>query len=127
MLSSMTPTIISKDDDLFAVIGTPGGATIITSVFQSILNMIDFGMTAQEAVNARKFHSQWQPDIVLFEKGALDLRDLLGLRQRGHKIVTWPNFTYELGRLEIIRRLDDGRYEGAADWMRGLDDRAVGF
>ncbi len=127
MLSSMTPTIVSKDDDLFAVIGTPGGATIITSVFQSILNMIDFGMTAQEAVNARKFHSQWQPDIVLFEKGTLDLRDLSGLYQRGHKIVTWPNFTYELGRLEIIRRLDDGRYEGASDWMRGLDDRAVGF
>ena len=127
MLSSMTPTIISKNGDLFAIIGTPGGATIITSVFQSILNMIDFGMSAQEAVNARKFHSQWQPDIVLFEKGTPDIGDIVGLKRRGHRLVTWPHFKYELGRLEIIKRLDNGGFEGAADWTRGLDDRAVGF
>lgn len=127
MLSSMTPTIVTHDDALYLVLGTPGGATIITSVFQALLNMIDFGMSAQEAVNARKFHSQWQPDIVLLEKGAPDLFDLAGLKMRGHQLHYWPDFSYELGRLEVIRVMEDGRLEGAADWTRGHDDRAAGF
>lgn len=127
MLSSMTPTIVTRSGQLSMVLGTPGGATIITSVFQALLNMIDFGMTAQEAVNARKFHSQWQPDIVLMEKGMPDILDLIGLHMRGHKLHYWPDFTYELGRLEIIRVTEDGRLEGAADWTRGHDDRADGF
>ena len=63
MLSSMTPTIVEKDGELKAVLGTPGGATIITSVFQTLMNIIDFDMSAQQAVDARKSHSQWQPDV----------------------------------------------------------------
>ena len=131
MLSSMTPTILEKDGELFVVLGTPGGATIITSVFQALLNIIDFDMTAQEAVNARKFHHQWQPDKILFEKGTPDLGDLLSLKKRGHEFIMWPDFKYELGRLEIIKHDPDAspeqKYEGAADRTRGKDDMAVGF
>ncbi len=60
MLSSMTPSILEKDGKLFMVVGTPGGSTIITSVFQAILNVVDFGMTMQEAVAAPRFHHQWK-------------------------------------------------------------------
>jgi gamma-glutamyltranspeptidase/glutathione hydrolase len=127
MLSSMTPTIVEKDGQLKLVLGTPGGSTIITSVYQTLLNVIEFGMTAQQAVNARKFHSQWQPDIVLFEKGTPDVFDIIGLRARDHKLVMWPGFSYELGRVEAIMVHDDGRLEGAADFTRGIDDRAAGF
>lgn len=127
MLSSMTPTIIEKDGKLKLVLGTPGGSTIITTIYQTLLNIIDFNMTAQEAVNARKFHSQWQPDTIMFEKGTPDIFDIIGLRARGHKLMTWPYFGFELGRVEAILVHDDGRLEGAADFMRGLDDRAAGF
>lgn len=131
MLSSMTPTIVEKDRELFLVLGTPGGATIITSVFQALLNIIDFDMTAQQAVNARKFHHQWQPDKILFEKGTPDAFDVLNLTKRGHELIMWPDFKFELGRLEIIKHnlgaSSDRRYEGAADRTRGKDDRAIGF
>ena len=71
MLSSMTPTIIEKDNNLFMVLGTPGGSTIITSVFQTILNVIDFNMGMQEAVDSKKFHHQWLPDAIIIEKNTL--------------------------------------------------------
>ena len=64
MLSSMTPSILEKDGKLFMVVGTPGGSTIITSVFQAILNVVDFGMTIQEAVAVPRFHHQWLPDQI---------------------------------------------------------------
>ncbi len=70
MLSSMTPTIVEKGGKLFMVVGTPGGSTIITSVFQTILNVVEHGMSMQEAVNAKRFHSQWLPDQITAEKGA---------------------------------------------------------
>ena len=127
MLSSMTPTIVEKDGKLKAVLGTPGGATIITSVFQTLVNMIDFGMTAQQAVHARKSHSQWQPDVVMLEKGTMSLTNMRGLQNRGHQLYPWPYFKWSLGRVEAILRHEDGRLEGAADTSRGFDDRAVGF
>src|SRR5690606_38364644 len=71
MLSSMTPTILEKDNKLYLVVGTPGGTTIITSVFQTILNIVEFDMNMQEAVSAGRTHSQWLPDGILVEKGAL--------------------------------------------------------
>src|SRR5690606_1157956 len=64
MLSAMTPSIVEKDGKLFMVVGTPGGSTIITSVFQVILNVIDFGMDMQQAINAPRFHHQWKPDQI---------------------------------------------------------------
>ena len=127
MLSSMTPKIVTRDRQLQMVLGSPSGATIITSVFQAIINMIDFGMSAQEAVNARKSHSQWQPDLILLERGTPSILSYLGLVWRGHSLRLWPDFSYELGRLEVIRIHDDGRLEGAADFTRGEDDRASGF
>ena len=127
MLSSMTPTIIEKDGALKAVLGTPGGATIITSVFQMVMNLIDFEMNAQQAVHARKSHSQWQPDVVMLEKGTMSLTNMRGLQARGHQLYPWPHFKWSLGRVEAILRHEDGRLEGAADFSRGFDDRAVGY
>ena len=127
MLSSMTPTIVTKDGKLKAVLGTPGGATIITSVFQTLMNIIDFDMSAQQAVDARKSHSQWQPDVVMLEKGTMSLSNMRGLLARGHRLYPWPHFKWSLGRVEAILVGEDGRLEGAADTSRGFDDRAVGF
>lgn len=67
MLSSMTPTIVEKNGNLYMVVGTPGGSTIITSVFQTILNVYEHGMSMQQAVNAPRFHHQWLPDMVVLE------------------------------------------------------------
>src|SRR5690606_33029092 len=72
MLSAMTPTIIEEDGKLKMVVGTPGGSTIITSVFQTILNVLEFDMSAQESVSAARFHHQWQPDVIDVEEKAIN-------------------------------------------------------
>ncbi|MEM9897195.1 MAG: gamma-glutamyltransferase, partial [Bacteroidota bacterium] len=90
MLSSMTPTIVAQDDQLKMVIGTPGGSTIITAVFQTILNVIDHEMTMQEAVNAKKTHSQWLPDEVYIEENAIHESTLKRLEKMGHTIISVP-------------------------------------
>ena len=122
MLSSMTPTILEKNDSLFMVVGTPGGSTIITSVFQTILNVIEHGMTMQQAVNAYKFHHQWLPDHVLYEKNAIDSLTLEQLEAMGHVMVLRNG----LGRMDAILMLKDGYMEGAADYTRG-DNTSMGF
>ena len=86
MLSSMTPTIIEKDSKLYMVVGTPGGATIITSVFQAIINVIDFNMTMQDAVAARRFHSQWLPDVIYSEDGAFSSELQQKLTEKGYNL-----------------------------------------
>lgn len=121
MLSSMTPTIIEKNGKLFMVLGSPGGATIITSVFQSILNVVDFDMTMQEAVNAKRVHSQWLPDTIMFEKDALTEQVIKELSTMGHKMLSRGN----IGRVNAVKVLDNGKLEGGAD-PRG-DDLAAGF
>lgn len=121
MLSSMTPAILSKDGNLFMVVGTPGGSTIITSVFQTILNVVDFNMTMQAAVNAKKFHHQWLPDQVEVEDKALDSLTTEKLKAKGYKIVKRG----AIGRVDAILKTKWGYYQGGAD-PRG-DDKAVGW
>ncbi|KLT66184.1 gamma-glutamyltransferase [Pedobacter sp. BMA] len=121
MLSSMTPTIIEKDGKLFMVVGTPGGSTIITSVFQTIINVIDFDMGMQPAVAAKKFHHQWLPDEVYVEKDAIDSVAVEKLKAKGYKIV--PRGA--IGRVDAILKTKWGYYQGGAD-PRG-DDKAVGY
>ena len=71
MLSSMTPTILAKDGKLFMVTGSPGGRTIINTVLETIVDVVDFGMNAQEAIDAPRFHHQWLPDVIDYERFGL--------------------------------------------------------
>ncbi|WP_443937713.1 gamma-glutamyltransferase [Pedobacter sp. MW01-1-1] len=121
MLSSMTPTIVEKDGQLFLIVGTPGGSTIITSVFQTIVNVVDFEMSAQAAVNAKKFHHQWLPDEVFVEKEAIDSITKEKLKTKGYKIVPRG----PIGRVDVVLKTKWGYYEGGAD-PRG-DDKAIGY
>ncbi len=86
MLSSMTPTIVEKQGQLFLVLGTPGGSTIITSVLQTILNVVDFGMNIQEAVDAPRFHHQWLPDYISFDRFAFSKDVVANLAAMGHHL-----------------------------------------
>ncbi len=121
MLSSMTPAILAKDGELFMVVGTPGGSTIITSVFQTILNVVDFNQSMQTAVNSKKFHHQWLPDQVDIEPKALDSLTIEKLKAKGYKIV--PRGA--IGRVDAILKTKWGYYQGGAD-PRG-DDKAIGW
>ncbi|MAJ50636.1 MAG: gamma-glutamyltransferase [Flammeovirgaceae bacterium] len=122
MLSSMTPTIVEKESSLFLVTGSPGGATIITTVFQSIINIIDFGMGLQEAINAKKTHSQWLPDILFIENGGISPEVQLDLEKRGHSII----FKESMSKINAVLVLEDGSLEGGADYLRS-DSYAEGF
>jgi len=123
MLSAMTPTIVEKNGKLYMTLGTPGGATIITSVMQTILNVHEFKMSMQDAVNAPRFHHQWLPDEIRMEPNVFD-RDLI------HQLETLGYTINEvdspvIGKVDGILVLDDNSYEGGADY-RG-DDTAIGF
>ncbi|MCP4551757.1 MAG: gamma-glutamyltransferase [Bacteroidetes bacterium] len=120
MLSSMTPTILEKDGNLFMVVGSPGGATIITAVYQSILNVVEYGMDMQQAVDASKTHHQWLPDLILYEKYGLDSLVLNQLQEMGHKME--PRSA--IGKMDAVLVLPNGTLQGGAD-TRG-DDTAVG-
>ena len=121
MLSSMTPSILEKDGKLFMVVGTPGGSTIITSVFQAILNVVDFGMTMQEAVAAPRFHHQWLPDQIDYEPNAISENVRESLKQKGYTLKERKPY----GRVEGILVNSDKTYQAGAD-PRG-DDKAVGY
>ncbi|MDT0687114.1 gamma-glutamyltransferase [Autumnicola psychrophila] len=123
MLSSMTPTIVEKNDDLWLTLGSPGGSTIITSVLQTILNVEEYKMTMQEAVDAPRFHHQWLPDEILFEPNAFSSNVLESLQNKGYHIDEGESTI--IGKVDAIRVLPDGTLEGGAD-RRG-DDVAVGF
>jgi len=87
MLSSMTPTILVRDGKLLAVIGTPGGRTIINTVLLTVLNLVDFGMDMQQAVDAARFHHQWLPDVLRVEDGGISSEAAAALTGMGHRVV----------------------------------------
>jgi gamma-glutamyltranspeptidase/glutathione hydrolase len=120
MLSSMTPTLLLKNNKPLLVVGTPGGTTIPTSVFQAIINVVDFGMSADEAINKPKFHHQWLPDEVAVEKD-FDANTKKMLQQMGYKITERGS----IGRTEAILINKTGKRETAAD-KRG-DDSVAGY
>ena len=119
MLSSMTPTIVMKNGKPFMVVGTPGGTTIPTYVYQSIVNVIDFKLSPNMVINAPKFHHQWLPDSVSVERNFPE-NTISDLEKMGYKIEK----TSGIGRTELILIDDKGNITGVADG-RGDDSVAV--
>jgi gamma-glutamyltranspeptidase/glutathione hydrolase len=113
MLSSMTPTILARDGKVFLVVGTLGGRTIINTVLLCILNVVDFGMNVQEAIDAPRFHHQWLPDRLQYEKNGLSPDTLALLRSRGHELREYPGQGVAQG---IV-------YDAKADLLEGGSDR----
>ena len=119
MLSSMTPTIVLKNGKPFIVVGTPGGTTIPTSVYQSIVNVVDFKLNPNFSVNLPKFHHQWLPEIVAVEKHFPETT-ISNLEKLGYKIERWN----QIGRTEMIVIDEKGNATAVADG-RGDDSVAV--
>ena len=119
-LSSMTPTLVLKDGKPVLVTGSPGGARIITTVLQQVVNYIDFGMNPAEATATPRFHHQWTPDVLRIEKG-FSADTLALLRQWGHKVAVKP----AMGRTQTIE-VRDGVLQGASD-PRNHDGKTLGY
>ena len=123
MLSAMTPTIVlDPNGELFFVTGTPGGASIITTVFQTIVNVVDYGMNVAQAVNAPRVHHQHLPDQIYYEPGGLPSNVVAELEARGHTMVERGGVS---GDVEAIMVMPDGTLEAASDPRRG--GAAVGW
>ena len=123
MLSSMTPTIVEKDNQLYMVVGTPGGSTIITSVFQTILNVYEHGMDMQAAVDAPRFHHQWLPDLVVLEPNKFEDSVINNLKDKGHNLEA--KYSRIIGKVDAILVDENGVISVGAD-PRG-DDAAATF
>jgi len=122
MLSSMTPTIVVRDGRPYLVTGSPGGRTIPSTVLLTVLNVLDFGMNAQEAIDAPRFNHQWLPDVIHYERHGLSADTLEALARRGHKLVEIAS----QGAAEAIRvDAREGLLEGGCD-RRAPDGAAVG-
>lgn len=122
MLSSMTPTIVERNGELFMVLGAPGGSTIITAVLQTMLNVIEYGMPLDSAVAAPRFHHQWLPDEISVEVGAIDTLERSKLWKMGHRLK-------EVERMALVKaivRNADGSLYLAAD-PRNPDDHVEGY
>ncbi|WP_116105501.1 gamma-glutamyltransferase [Lewinella sp. IMCC34191] len=122
MLSSMTPTIVEKDGELFMVLGAPGGSTIITAVLQTFLNVAEYGMPLPEAVAAPRFHHQWLPDEILYEPDALADGVLDSLEALGYQF----REVNSMAVIKAVQVLPDGSLQAAAD-PRNPDDDVEGY
>ena len=123
MLSAMTPTIVTRPDgELFFVTGTPGGATIITTTFQTIVNVVDYGMNVVQAVHAPRVHHQHLPDQIYYENAGLGPAVVAALEARGHTIVERSGVS---GDVQAIMVMPDGTLQAASDPRRG--GTAVGW
>ncbi len=111
MLSSMTPSLVLRNDSLKMVVGTPGGSTIITSVFQCVTDVLAHGMSMSEAVSSPRYHHQWKPDMVFYEKDGLTTELINELSAMGHTLKERGG----IGKVDAIKIYADGRLEGAAD------------
>ena len=123
MLSSMTPTILARDGRLFMVTGTPGGRSIINTVLQTILNVVDFGMNVQEAIDAPRIHHQWLPDRLVHEKWGFSPDTLALLAARGHALREGARPWSAVEAIVYDAKQD--LLEGASD-RRAPDGAAVG-
>jgi gamma-glutamyltranspeptidase/glutathione hydrolase len=122
MLSSMAPTILTKDGKLFMVTGSPGGRTIINTVLETIIDAVDFGMNAQEAVDAVRLHHQWLPDVISYERFGLSPDTIKELERRGHTLREGGG----QGVAQVIMfNAKDDMLEGGSD-RRAADGAAVG-
>lgn len=121
-LSAMTPTIVLRDGKLYLVLGSPGGPTIINTVLQTLVNVVDFGMTIQEAVDAPRVHHQWMPDRLVLEKTGFPIDVVDALKARGHSV----EIRSSIGDCQAIM-IDpqDGTRLGAADPR--MDGKAAGY
>ena len=123
MLSSMTPAILAKDGQLFMVTGSPSGRTIINTVLHTILDVVDFGMNIQESVDAARFHHQWLPDRIVYERNGLSPDTVALLKARGHQLQA----TGAQGVAEAIMvSARDKKLEGGSD-RRAPDGGAIGY
>ncbi|MGA9566716.1 MAG: gamma-glutamyltransferase, partial [Candidatus Korobacteraceae bacterium] len=122
-LSAMTPTIVLKDGQLFLVLGTPGGPTIITTVANVLMGVVDYGMNIQESVNAPRFHNQWLPDLVMLEKFGISPDTVRILESMGHKIKDDREFWGDAECIAIDPKT--GERLGASDGRN--NGKAVGF
>jgi gamma-glutamyltranspeptidase/glutathione hydrolase len=125
MLSSMAPTMVLRDGKVFLVLGTPGGATIITTIAQIVIDMLDFGMSLEAAVSAPRFHHQWLPDHISVENGAFGAYLRRGLVEKGHRI---EDRTAPIGDAQVIEvrgsaacGMSDPRGDGAAGGVEPAD------
>ena len=126
MLSSMTPTIVLKDDKPYLIVGSPGGSTIITTVLQVIMNVIDFNMNIQEAVNAPRFHHQWYPDKIYLEKFCVTEDVAENLVKKGYTLANRNKTFRILGSAQAIMIDNDNKIiYGATDPRR--NGKAEGY
>lgn len=116
MLSSMTPVIVEKNGKLFLIAGSPGGSTIPTTVFQVIINILDYNMNVSEAVDKGRFHHQWLPDMISIEKNSIDSLTITELKNMGHQF----RIRSSLGSVNAIQILPDGKMAAGAD-IRGYN------
>src|SRR5207302_3298195 len=114
-LSSMSPTIVEKDGRPVLVLGSPGGPRIITAVLETLTNIVDFGLSPQDAVAAPRFHHQWLPDTLYYERGGLSADTLAALAERGYRLAEQSPW----GAVELIAIGPDG---GPGRHLLGIND-----